>query len=434
MYNKEIKVTKVSEQNRQTFQYAIWKTSSEKFNATIIGIYHPPYSVTNKITNTQFIDEFLNWLLDQIMEHRNIIITGDINLHLNNTEDVDGSMLLDNLEVLGLESHCRSATHKMGNTSDVFFTEIASDITISSCTPGPFISDHCMVECTTSMPQKDIIKKSVTFRKIKDIDTVQFAKDVENHPLLNTEDQINDIDILVTNLESALRESLNSHAPERSKVITCRPKCPWYTDDLKHQKGVVRHRERIWRKYREDHHWLAYKSEKRRYNNMLFESKKINIANKVSQCKRDTKQLFKLLSNITSSTKDSPLPDGKSSQDLANQFAEYFINKIQRIRNNLNSYDRYHMDEMVHAQTLGEFKPLSEDEVSKVIMSMASKSCEIDPVPTSLLKEILPQIIKPIAKIINTSLEQGVFASQWKVAIVKPLLKKIGLELITLNY
>ena len=65
---------------------------------------------------------------------------------------------------------------------------------------------------------------------------------MENHPLLNTEDQINDIDILVTNLESALRESLNSHAPERSNVITCRPKCPWYTDDLKHQKGVVRHR------------------------------------------------------------------------------------------------------------------------------------------------------------------------------------------------
>ena len=92
------------------------------------------------------------------------------------------------------------------------------------------------------------------------------------------------------------------------------------------------------------------------------------------------------------------------------------------------------MDEMVHAQTLGEFKPLSEDEVSKVIMSMASKSCEIDPVPTSLLKEILPQIIKPITKIINTSLEQGVFASQWKVAIVKPLLKKIGLELITSDY
>ena len=55
---------------------------------------------------------------------------------------------------------------------------------------------------------------------------------------------------------------------------------------------------------------------------------------------------------------------------------------------------------------------------------MAPKSCEIDPVLTNLLKEILPQVIKPITKIINTSLELGVFASQWKVAIVKPLLKR----------
>ena len=288
------------------------------------------YLPTNKITNAQSINEFLNWLPDQIMEHINIIITGDINLHLNNIDDVDGSMLLDDLEVLGLESHCRFATHKMGNTLDMFFTEIASDITIHSCTPGPFISDHCMVESTTSMPQRDIIKKSVTCRKIKEIDAAQFAKDVEKYPLLNIEDQIDDIDILVTNLETALRESLDSHAPERSKVITCRPNCPWYTDDLKHQKGVVRHRERIWRKYREDHQWLTYKSEKRKYNNMLFESKRINIANKVNQCNRDTRQLFRLVINISSSTKDNPLPDGKSNQELADQFAEYLIDKIQK--------------------------------------------------------------------------------------------------------
>ena len=92
------------------------------------------------------------------------------------------------------------------------------------------------------------------------------------------------------------------------------------------------------------------------------------------------------------------------------------------------------MDEAVQALTLGEFEPLMEDEVTKVIMSMASKSCEINPVPTNLLKETLPQVIKPITKIINTSLELGIFASQWKVAIGKPLLKKIGLELITSNY
>ena len=63
----------------------------------------------NQITNAQFLDEFLNWLPDQIIEHKNLIITGDINLDLNNCEDPDGSMFLDNLEVLGLELHCKFA-------------------------------------------------------------------------------------------------------------------------------------------------------------------------------------------------------------------------------------------------------------------------------------------------------------------------------------
>ena len=91
---------------------------------------------------------------------------------------------------------------------------------------------------------KDIIQQSVTFRRIKDIEAAHFAKDVGKHPLLNIEDQIDDVDILVTNLETALRESLDSHTPEKSKVITRRPKCPWYTRDLKHQKELLDIRKR----------------------------------------------------------------------------------------------------------------------------------------------------------------------------------------------
>ena len=69
-----------------------------------------------------------------------------------------------------------------------------------------------------------------------------------------------------------------------------------------------------------------------------------------------------------------------------------------------------------------------------IIKSMVSKSCELDVVPATLLKDILPHIIDTIVKIINASLEQGVFAEKCKVAMVRPLLKKLGLELILKNY
>ena len=57
---------------------------------------------------------------------------------------------------------------------------------------------------------------------------------------------------------------------------------------------------------------------------------------------------------------------------------------------------------------------------------MASTSCEIAPILTTLLKDILPSIIKAITNIINISIQFGVFAKNWKVAAIKSLLKKIG--------
>ena len=51
-----------------------------------------------------------------------------------------------------------------------------------------------------------------------------------------------------------------------------------------------------------------------------------------------------------------------------------------------------------------------------------------------LLKEILPSLIEPITKIVNTSLQQGIFSKHWKIAVIRPLLKKKGLELTTSNY
>ena len=70
----------------------------------------------------------------------------------------------------------------------------------------------------------------------------------------------------------------------------------------------------------------------------------------------------------------------------------------------------------------------------QIIFGMKTKSFEIEPFPTKLLKEILTSVIEPITKIVNTSLQQGIFSKLWKTTLIRPLLKKLGLELITLNY
>ena len=77
---------------------------------------------------------------------------------------------------------------------------------------------------------------------------------------------------------------------------------------------------------------------------------------------------------------------------------------------------------------------MTEKEVLLTIKWMKTKSCELDDIPTDILKQMLPKVIGLITKIVNMSLEQGVFSTKWKVAVVKPLLKKLGFELINPNY
>ena len=62
-----------------------------------------------------------------------------------------------------------------------------------------------------------------------------------------------------------------------------------------------------------------------------------------------------------------------------------------------------------------------------------STSCCLDPIPTPLLKSCIEPLIPVITKIINTSFDSGIFPVSWKEAVVIPLLKRSGFDLVFKN-
>ena len=80
------------------------------------------------------------------------------------------------------------------------------------------------------------------------------------------------------------------------------------------------------------------------------------------------------------------------------------------------------------------FSPFTMEEVQKEIMPMKNKSCELDFIPTQLLKAMLPSCIETIAQNVNISLTKGLFVTDWKTGIICPPLKKLGLDLMMKNY
>ena len=74
------------------------------------------------------------------------------------------------------------------------------------------------------------------------------------------------------------------------------------------------------------------------------------------------------------------------------------------------------------------FTPVSQEEVKRSIQMSPNKSCEIDPMPTWILKLYLDELLSIFTKIINMSLKSAYVPHSFKNARIRPLLKKPGLD------
>ena len=129
------------------------------------------------------------------------------------------------------------------------------------------------------------------------------------------------------------------------------------------------------------------------------------------------------------------LPSSTSDINVAEQFAEFFTNKVFSFHEGLTeSCVNLHCNpssakvpDVSLPPTLSEFKPLSSGVFEEIIKFSPSKSCSLDPIPTVLLKDHLCSLLPLITRIVNLSL-RSLFPSSLKKSIITPLLKKSSLD------
>ena len=69
-----------------------------------------------------------------------------------------------------------------------------------------------------------------------------------------------------------------------------------------------------------------------------------------------------------------------------------------------------------------------------VISKAAGECCQLDPIPSPTVLELLHVLLPVITKLINLSFDNSPFAVAWKAALVLPSLKKPGLDLAFKNF
>ena len=171
VYKEALKITKQEAPKYQTVELAEFKikpcTSLPATTLTII--YRPPDS--NVLS---FLHELSDYLERTIIENGKVILLRDFNIHINRADNMDAINFVYFLDSFGLINRVDFPTHRLVNTLDLIITS-EDDFLIPCMSQGHLFSDHHMVIFNLSLPKKELKKKTITYRKLKNIDYSTFA-------------------------------------------------------------------------------------------------------------------------------------------------------------------------------------------------------------------------------------------------------------------
>ena len=235
VHKTALSTKKLDEGQLRSFQFAVWSTKIPGSNMTIIAIYHPPYSTKCPVTNSMFLDDFTEWLPSQLVKYNNILLARDFNIHMNKaTTDNEPGLFVSTIEAMGFHVELCSTTHRSGNTIDLMSIQSGCHIGVPEMRCGPYLSDHCSIEMTTTVQHSEAYREKINYRKIKDINIESFIEDCD---LSSLSDE--GLDVMVEQLGSRFEEALNKNAPIKTKIATIRKTVPWFNDSLRDHKRVV---------------------------------------------------------------------------------------------------------------------------------------------------------------------------------------------------
>jgi hypothetical protein len=275
------------------------------------------------------------------------------------------------------------------------------------------------------------IREEVTFRKLKAIPLDIFTADLASCVSLTSPGT--DLEEMVDVYNRELSAIVDKHAPKSTRMVTLRPHAPWFTDEIRQAKQEKRKWERRWRKSKLEVDREIYRQHCQHQAALTITTKEAFYVDRINQCGRDAKAVFRITDHLLGKPNHVTLPDHTSKHDLAESFSSYFSSKVEDIRQTIDrpldgaDPEMLNEDQFV-GLSLTSFSPATEEEVAHLIQRSPSKSCELDPIPTWLLKKVAALLVPLITAIINKSLETSTVPAAFKRALVRPLLKKPGLD------
>ena len=402
-----------------------------------VTVYRPPGPYS------EFLTEFSVFLSSLVLKTDRAIVVGDFNIHVDNVNDSLGSAFISLLDSVGFCQCVHEPTHCFNHTLDLVLTYGIEVDHLTVFPHVPLLSDHYLITFELSITGNTTTGKYYYSRSLSDDSSSKFAELIPlalgSIPCLNTFEvspvtySPSQIDDFVDRVSNSLRTTLDSIAPLKRKMLKHSNTAPWYNSQTRKLKQETRRLERKWRSSKLEESRVLWQDTLKLYKKELHAARAAYYSVLIENNKNNPRFLFSTVARLTQSqcSADSAIPISLTSNDFMNFFNNKTLSireKVKTLLPSCNTDNANSVSATGPANHLHCFKPLGPQQLISVITSSRSATCFLDPIPTKLLKDMLPQVSTFLLDMINPSLLTGYVPQSFKVAAIKPLLKKPTLD------
>lgn len=422
-------------------------------------LYRPPSNSKEK-----FLKD-LDGFLSEVSIHSNrIIIAGDINLHLEKTEDphvkqfykvcVDHQLTP---QVPLIPTHCS------GHTLDMVLASFdVSNISVFDNA----VSDHLCV--LFKVPKLPVCKQNTHSPKQNTFETYQYRdwKSVNKDEFRRDFERMTSVDMCLDahKLFQVFDQLLEKHAPGKQRTKRATSRKYRYSHRIAEQKRKRRQLERQYSKTKLTVHKQLLVDQRRKIQAMVKDEKAVYYRHLIDDSLCSSRTLFNVVDRIlsTSDTNNMPLIS-TTVQELCNDFGLFFVSKVANIVNSFDSPLEGNVtmpsspsittsttsspsittimpsSPSITTNTLGCPSPVTShcavfDSFVAISVHATSKlrrlkiNQTVDILPLTLMNYIIDSAMPVFTDIINDSFTKGSFPSNLKKAIITPILKSAQLD------
>ena len=127
-------------------------------------------------------------------------------------------------------------------------------------------------------------------------------------------------------------------SPLKNVSKVTRSTFPWYSEHLRDLKRKRRQAEKVWRRELSRKSELTFRRVRNQYTYALADCRTNYYNGLINENSHNPKKLFKVFNEVTiGNNHSSALPDTADTYQLACDFGEFFVRKIDLIRNEIDN-------------------------------------------------------------------------------------------------